>query len=85
MTSNLVDVLSGLGYKIDSDGEFNQSVQNALKKFQKDHDKKATGILDKESQMTLNQAAQEYLQTHDDQLDEAIRLLEDQLSEDQAA
>lgn len=85
LTSNLVDVLSGLGYKIESDGEFNQSVQDALKKFQKDHDKKATGILDKESQMTLNQAAQEYLQTHDDQLDEAIRLLEDQLSEDQAA
>ena len=75
--ANLNVILNGMGYSANQKDEFDQDTEKAVKAFQKDHDLDQDGIVTGDTSAAINLAAQEYLQNHDGQLDQAIKILKE--------
>lgn len=83
---SLIAILDGLGYSVDDAEYFDESVKRAVEAFQKDKNIDVTGEVSGETADALNQAAREYLNDHDPQLEEAINLFTQIIdTEEQAA
>lgn len=80
-TNDYVETISkllfNLDYEVTPRSYFDEVLEEAVKKFQKDHDLPVTGTVEGETAQAINQAARDYLDTNDRQLEAAIQSLKD--------
>lgn len=74
---SVIVILQALGYEVDSEYLYNESVKQAVESFQADHDLEVTGIVTGDTAHKLNDEARSYLETHDPQYDKAVEVLKD--------
>lgn len=72
---NLIVILKGLGYEVEAESTYNESVAEAVKQFQKDHQLKEDGDITAETAATINDVSREYIQQNDVQYDRAKSIL----------
>lgn len=72
---SVIVILQALGYEVDSEYLYNESVKQAVELFQADHDLEVTGIVTGDTANKLNDEARSYLETHDPQYDKAVEIL----------
>ncbi|MBZ6526436.1 S41 family peptidase [Aerococcaceae bacterium DSM 111021] len=82
---SLTNMLDAFGYELNVGTYFDDTVQVAVEKFQEDNELEVTGEVTGETATTLNTMAREYIQENDSQYDAAVDVLEEYLSEDDAA
>lgn len=83
--ASLRAVLNQLDYDVELGDLYDESVVEAVKAFQADHQLDPTGEVTGETAEKINQLAREYIQAHDEQLDAAIERLLELTEQDQAA
>lgn len=83
--ASLRAVLNQLDYDVELGDLYDESVVEAVKAFQADHQLDLTGEVTGETAEKINQLAREYIQAHDEQLDAAIERLLELTEQDQAA
>lgn len=74
-TKTAILILKALGYEINSDYLFEESVTQAVKAFQEKNNLEADGIITGDTANLLNNEAREYLNNHDVQYDKALETL----------
>ncbi len=73
---NLKAVLEALGYDSSETNVFDESVEDAIKAFQKDHELEADGIISPETARSLTDALREKVSENDTQYQEALKTLQ---------
>lgn len=68
-------MLDALDYEVTVGPSFDQTMEEAVKAFQTDHDLETDGIVTGDTAHALNEAAREYTEAHDFQYDEAKKVL----------
>lgn len=82
---SLTYILDAFDYEVTVGSFYDEYVQAAVEQFQKDNDLEVTGEVTGETASLLNARAREFVQENDAQYDEAVDILMDLISEDQAA
>lgn len=72
---NLAVMLEALGYELTSTNYFNDAMKKAVETFQKEHNLEVTGIVSGDTATTLNDAIRQYIEEHDTQYDNAVKIL----------
>ena len=72
---NLITILQGLGYTVEAESTYNDSVVAAVKQFQKEYQLTEDGVLTSETASKLNEVSREYVQKNDMQYKRAKEIL----------
>ncbi|MBS2969264.1 S41 family peptidase [Metabacillus sp. KIGAM252] len=67
--------LNALGYRTEENGLFDPKMKEAVMNYQKDHDLKQTGIIEKDTAISMLTSLQELVKKNDTQMNKAIEAL----------
>ncbi|AZB43195.1 PDZ domain-containing protein [Bacillus sp. FJAT-42376] len=65
--------LNALGYKVPENGLFDPGMKEAVMKYQQDHDLKPTGVIEKDTSISMLTSLQDKIKKNDTQMNRAIQ------------